>query len=168
VVCVPLEGMLNRQGEQAKMIVQKSGGGFLYATTDLAAVRHRTDVEKAMRIIYCTDPGQSLHFEQVFQIARRAGWGTGASLEHVPFGLVMGEDGQKLKTRSGETPKLIDLLDTAVILANAKMLKMYRDELAKEGGVQDASRKEWLEARVQVRLVIESRWSQFASECQRL
>eukprot|EP01047_Picozoa_sp_COSAG01_P095587 COSAG01_NODE_26257_length_719_cov_3.200000_1_plen_153_part_10 len=100
-----------------------------------------------MRIIYCTDPGQSLHFEQVFQIARRAGWGSGASLEHVPFGLVMGEDGQKLKTRSGETPKLIDLLDTAVILANAKMLKMYRDELTKEG--LDASRKEWLETRVQ-------------------
>ena len=108
------------------------GGNGLYATTDLAAVRHRTDVEKAARVIYCTDPGQSLHFEQVFQIASRAGWGTSASLEHVPFGLVMGEDGQKLKTRSGETPKLIDLLDTAVILANAKMLKMYRDELAKE------------------------------------
>ena len=58
------------------------------ATTDLAAVRHRTDAEKASRVVYCTDAGQGEHFDKVFQIARRAGWGEGVSLEHVPFGLV--------------------------------------------------------------------------------
>eukprot|EP01048_Picozoa_sp_COSAG05_P019837 COSAG05_NODE_3216_length_2234_cov_78.090870_2_plen_102_part_00 len=57
---------------------QKQGGGFLYATTDLAAVRHRTDTEKASRVIYCTDAGQGTHFQQVFQIAARAGWGASA------------------------------------------------------------------------------------------
>jgi arginyl-tRNA synthetase len=159
--CVPLEGFFQRQTKEdaaagkpqvpAKMIVQKREGGFLYATTDLAAVRHRTDTEKASRVIYCTDAGQALHFQQVFQIAERAGWGKTASLEHVPFGLVCGEDGGKLKTRSGETTKLSDLLDTAVIFAHAVMLQMYQAELEKveeKGDAGDGDRKEWLKGRL--------------------
>jgi arginyl-tRNA synthetase len=159
--CVPLEGFFQRQTKEdaaagkkpvpAKMIVQKREGGFLYATTDLAAVRHRCDVEKATRVIYCTDTGQAVHFQQVFQIAGRAGWGKGSSLEHVPFGLVCGEDGGKLKTRSGETTKLSDLLDTAVFFAHAVMLKMYQAELAKveeKGEAGDTDRKEWLAGRL--------------------
>ena len=63
------------------MIVQKSDGGFMYSTTDLAAVQQRVTDEGADRVLYVTDSGQATHFEQVFQIARRAGWGVGASLE---------------------------------------------------------------------------------------
>ena len=160
-ICVPLDGFFQRQTKEeaeagkekvpAKMIVQKREGGFLYATTDLAAVRHRCDVEKATRVIYCTDTGQATHFQQVFQIAGRAGWGKGSSLEHVPFGLVCGEDGGKLKTRAGETTKLSDLLDTAVYFAHAVMLKMYQAELAKveeKGEAGDADRKVWLKGRL--------------------
>ena len=134
------------------MIVQKREGGFLYASTDLAAVRHRTETEGASRIIYCTDDGQAPHFAQVFQIAAKAGWGQNASLEHVPFGVVCGADGQKLKTRSGETTKLKDLLDTAVILAHSLMLRMYKEELEKvnekEADKRDLVRLGWLEERL--------------------
>ena len=106
------------------MIVRKTDGGFNYATTDLAAIRHRTEMsaedggERANRALYVTDAGQSQHFEMVFQAAQLAGFvPEGVSLEHVPFGLVQGEDGKKFATRSGDTVKLRDLLDEAVRIA---------------------------------------------------
>lgn len=111
-----LEGFTNKEGDRQPLIVQKSNGGFNYATTDLAAIRYRTGQDGAQRIIYITDAGQANHFAQVFQVASRAGWiPAGVSLEHVPFGLVQGEDGKKFKTRSGETVRLKDLLDEAVV-----------------------------------------------------
>ena len=63
--CVFLEGYVNREGEPQPMIVQKSDGGFMYSTTDLAALAHRVGDEHAERILYVTDAGQSQHFEQV-------------------------------------------------------------------------------------------------------
>ena len=113
--CIFLDGYTNRDGEPLPMIVQKSDGGYMYSTTDLAAMAQRSRDERADRVLYVTDSGQSLHFEQVFKIGRQAKLvGEGVSLEHVPFGLVLGEDGKKFKTRSGETVKLMDLLDEAV------------------------------------------------------
>ncbi|MCA1903800.1 MAG: arginine--tRNA ligase [Cyanobacteria bacterium KgW148] len=113
--CVFLEGYLNKEGETLPLIVQKSDGGYNYATTDLAALRYRINVDRADRIIYVTDSGQADHFAQVFQVARRAGWLTDAvSVVHVPFGLVLGEDGKKFKTRSGDTVALKELLKEAV------------------------------------------------------
>jgi len=119
-----LEGYTNRDGSPLPMIVRKSDGGFNYATTDLAAIRHRTTMpasetgEQADRVLYVTDAGQSQHFEMVFKAAKLAGFvPDGVSLEHVPFGLVQGEDGKKFATRSGETVKLKDLLDEAVRIA---------------------------------------------------
>jgi arginyl-tRNA synthetase len=114
--CVFTEGFTNREGQPLPLIIQKSDGGFNYATTDLAAVRYRISQDKADRIVYVTDAGQSNHFAQFFQVARRADW-IPASVEivHVPFGLVQGEDGKKLKTRSGDTIRLRDLLDEAVV-----------------------------------------------------
>ncbi|NJN04234.1 MAG: arginine--tRNA ligase [Leptolyngbyaceae cyanobacterium RM1_1_2] len=110
-----LEGFQNKAGKPLPLIVRKSDGGYNYATTDLAAIRYRTQQDKADRIIYITDAGQANHFTQVFQVAQRAGW-VPESVEwvHVPFGLVQGEDGKKFKTRSGETVRLKDLLDEAV------------------------------------------------------
>jgi arginyl-tRNA synthetase len=106
------------------MLIRKSDGGFNYATTDLAAIRHRVEMtpedggECANRVLYVTDAGQSQHFDMVFAAAKLAGYvPENASLEHVPFGLVQGEDGKKFATRSGETVKLKDLLNEAVRIA---------------------------------------------------
>ncbi len=118
--CVFLEGFSNKAGERLPLIVQKSDGGYNYATTDLAALRYRITVDGAQRIIYVTDAGQAGHFEQVFQVARRAGWiPEGVSVVHVPFGLVLGEDGKKFKTRSGDTVPLKTLIETAIAKAYA-------------------------------------------------
>ncbi|NMG57400.1 arginine--tRNA ligase [Geitlerinema sp. P-1104] len=113
--CVFLEGYQNKEGKPQPLIIQKSNGGYNYATTDLAALRYRIQEDEATRIIYVVDAGQGTHFAQVFQVAQRAGWlPENVEAVHVPFGLVQGEDGKKLKTRAGETVRLKDLLDEAV------------------------------------------------------
>ena len=113
--CVFLDGYINRDGDPLPLIVQKTDGGYNYATTDLAAVRYRIQTDTADRIIYITDAGQSDHFAQVFQVAKLANWiPESVEIIHVPFGLVLGEDGKKIKTRSGEAIKLKDLLDEAI------------------------------------------------------
>ena len=136
--CVFLEGVSGKDDKPLPVIVQKSDGGFNYATTDLAAIRYRFGAapagDGARRVIYVTDAGQASHFAGVFQVARRAGWiPEGASVEHVPFGLVQGEDGKKLKTRAGDTVRLRDLLDEAVERAEADL----RRRLAEEGRSED-------------------------------
>ncbi len=114
--CVFIDGFTNREGQPLPLIIQKTDGGFNYATTDLAALRYRIREDKADRIIYVTDVGQSNHFAQFFQVARRADWvPDSVEIVHVPFGLVQGEDGKKLKTRSGDTVRLRDLLDESVV-----------------------------------------------------
>lgn len=115
-----VDGFTNKEGEPLPLIIRKSDGGYNYATTDLAAVRYRTQQDQAERIIYVVDAGQSNHFAQVFKVAAKAGWiPAGVELIHVPFGVVQGEDGKKFKTRSGETVRLQDLLDEAVSRARA-------------------------------------------------
>ena len=131
--CVFLEGVSGKDGKPLPVIVQKSDGGFNYATTDLAAIRYRfaqvPDGDGAKRVVYVTDAGQANHFAGVFQVARRAGWvPEGARLEHVPFGLVQGEDGKKLKTRAGDTVRLRDLLDEAVERAEADLRRRLAEE----------------------------------------
>lgn len=127
--CVFLDGFVNKDGNPLPLIVQKSDGGYNYATTDLAAIRYRTTQDRADRIIYVTDSGQANHFAQVFQVAERAGWvPAGVELVHVPFGLVLGEDGKKLKTRSGDTPKLKDLLTEAIERSRADLEQRLQSE----------------------------------------
>ena len=113
--CVFLEGDQNKDGKPQPLFIHKSNGGYNYATTDLAALRYRIGEDGATRIIYVVDAGQGTHFAQVFQVAQRAGWlREEVEAVHVPFGLVQGEDGKKLKTRAGETVRLKELLDEAV------------------------------------------------------
>lgn len=100
-------------GFESPLIIQKSDGGYLYGTTDLAAVRYRVGTIGAKRIIYTHDSRQQQHFAQVFWTAREAGWADGVSLEFAPFGTMLGADGKPFKTRSGDTVKLKDLLDEA-------------------------------------------------------
>ena len=131
--CVFLEGVQGKDGKPLPVIVQKSDGGFNYATTDLAAIRYRfgaaPEGDGARRVIYVTDAGQANHFAGVFQVAERAGWiPAGARLQHVPFGLVQGEDGKKLKTRAGDTVRLRDLLDEAVERAETDLRSRLKEE----------------------------------------
>lgn len=127
--CVFLEGFTNREGEPLPLIVQKSDGGYNYATTDLAALRYRIEQDRANWLVYITDAGQANHFAQVIQVARRAGWvPNDVELIHVPFGLVLGEGGKKLKTRSGETVRLRDLLDEAIASARGDLETRLQEE----------------------------------------
>jgi arginyl-tRNA synthetase len=115
-----LENHKTSEGEFFPLLIQKSDGGFLYATTDLAALKHRLEVEKADRIVYVVDVSQAKHFEMVFDAARKCQYlplekeKTKPTVKHVPFGLVLGEDGKKIKTRSGEAVKLRELLSEAI------------------------------------------------------
>ncbi|HYD10000.1 MAG TPA: arginine--tRNA ligase [Acidimicrobiales bacterium] len=117
VVYVP--GYTNRDGDPLPLIVVNQHGGYGYATTDLAAIRHRTRDLGADRILYVVDAGQSQHLEMVYAAARMAGWVTDQLVEHVGFGLVLGEDGKRLRTRSGDNVKLLDLLGDAMAQARA-------------------------------------------------
>lgn len=114
--CVFLEGFQNREGEPLPLILQKSDGGYNYATTDMAAMKHRIETENAQRIIILTDAGQTTHFEMILKAAEKIGYlnPNKVQFNHVSFGLVLSPNGRKFKTRSGETEKLIDLLITAV------------------------------------------------------
>ena len=129
--CIYLEGFTGRDDTPLPMIIQKSDGGYNYDTTDVAALRHRVEVEKADRIIIVTDAGQSLHFQMLFKAAEKAGYYDPKKirLDHVPFGVVLGPDGTKFKTRSGDTEKLIDLLLEAVKQAK-KILHERTPELS--------------------------------------
>ncbi|AZQ13186.1 arginine--tRNA ligase [Shewanella khirikhana] len=109
------EEFRNKDGEPLPVIIQKADGGFLYATTDLAAMRYRSSTLNADRVLYFVDLRQALHFQQVFSLARTAGFvRDNMTLEHMGFGTMNGEDGRPFKTRSGGVVKLVDLLDEAV------------------------------------------------------
>jgi arginyl-tRNA synthetase len=164
-VCVFPEGFKDKEGEPLPVIVQKSDGAYLYATTDLAAIRYRVRELKADRIIYVTDARQQLHFEMVFTVARMAGWDVRQTTEdgrrktddgkqnsedkkqktelvHVTFGSVLGENGKPLKTREGENVKLKELLDEAIQRAkqvveekNPELPADKKDGIAKAVGI---------------------------------
>jgi arginyl-tRNA synthetase len=119
-LCAFPPGFTGRDGEPLPLIVRKSDGGYGYAATDLAALRHRVRTLGATRLLYVVGSPQRTHFQMVYAVARAAGWlGGGATAEHVEFGSVLGADGRMLKTRSGETIKLAGLLDEAVARASA-------------------------------------------------
>ncbi|RUO72239.1 arginine--tRNA ligase [Pseudidiomarina sediminum] len=112
--CVFLDEFKNKEGEALPVIVQKSGGGYLYATTDLAAVRYRQNVLKGDHLMYFVDQRQGLHFQQIFTLAKKAGFAReDLQMDHYGFGTVMGKDGRPYKSRDGGVTKLADLLDQA-------------------------------------------------------
>jgi arginyl-tRNA synthetase len=101
------------EGQPAPMIVQKQDGAFLYATTDLATIQYRMSEWKPDAILYVVDHRQSLHFDQLFAVARLWGY-VKIELQHIAFGTVLGEDGRPFKTREGTAVGLVSLLDEAV------------------------------------------------------
>jgi len=142
-VCVFPPGFKNKEGQPLPFIIQKSDGAYLYATTDLAALRYRVGELKANVIIYVTDARQKLHFEMLFAVAKMAKWvSDDIELSHVMFGSILGEDGTPLKTRSGENVKLKELLDEAVERArevveqkNPDLPEEKKKEIAKAVGI---------------------------------
>ncbi len=106
------------EDDEVPVIVQKGDGGYLYATTDLAALRYRANTVGAKRISYVVDARQGGHFKQVFRVAKESGFvADDVMLEHIAFGTMMDKGGKPFKTRDGGTVKLIDLLDEAVVKA---------------------------------------------------
>lgn len=126
-LCVFLDEFKGKDGEPLPVIIRKTGGGYLYATTDLAALRYRQSLG-AQRILYFVDQRQALHFQQIFTVAHKAGFvEPGTKLEHLGFGTMNGPDGKPFKTRSGGTVRLIDLLTEAEERALALVRKKNPD-----------------------------------------
>lgn len=135
-----LQELADKEGNPSPVIIQKQGGGYLYATTDLAAIRYRAGQLDANRVMYFIDARQSLHMQQVFTLARKAGFvGDDVNLEHHAFGTMMGEDGKPFKTRTGGTVKLADLLEEAVERAG-QVVSEKNPELS-AGEVAEVARK---------------------------
>ncbi|MFB9909713.1 arginine--tRNA ligase [Allokutzneria oryzae] len=141
-VCVFPPGFTNRDGERLPLIVRKSDGGYMYASTDLAGVRYWTRERGATDLVYVVGTPQAQHFQMVFAASASAGWlDAGHRAVHVNFGSVLGEDGKMLRTRVGGTIKLSDLLTEAVERAHAVVAERSelpgerRGEVAKAVGV---------------------------------
>ena len=131
-VCVFLPEYKDAEGKPSPMIIRKGDGGYLYATTDLAAIRYRVGELKAQRLIYVTDARQSRHYQMVFATAQLAEWlPAGVDAEHVAFGTILGKDGKPFKMREGGVVKLADLLDEAEERAGA-ILREKDPELSEE------------------------------------
>jgi len=131
--CVFPPGFSNRQGEPQPMIVRKADGGYGYAATDLATVRHRVDETGAGRILYVVGAPQRDHLRMVFAVARLAGWlPDDVVAEHVGFGNLLGSDRRMFKTRAGTSIRLVDLLDEAVERAAAAIADRNPDLVGDE------------------------------------
>ncbi|MBE1588091.1 arginine--tRNA ligase [Nonomuraea angiospora] len=133
-LCVFPPGFTGSDDKPLPLIIRKSDGGYGYATTDMAAIRYRVHDLKAERILYVVGNEQALHFRMVFAAARLAGWlPDSVSAEHVQIGMMLGKDGRRFKTRSGESVKLMDLLQEAVDRATAAIAdRGYDDATTKE------------------------------------
>ncbi|MSR41509.1 MAG: arginine--tRNA ligase [Phycisphaerales bacterium] len=125
------------------LLIRKSDGGFLYATTDLAALRFRTHDLDGSRVIYVVDARQRDHFKDVFDAAALIGWdrtkdGNKSEITHLGFGTVLGKDKRPLKTRSGENFTLKDLLDEAMERGVAEVTRRAEDPHAPTHGMPTA------------------------------
>ncbi len=132
-LCAFPPGFTGRDGKPVPLMLRKSDGGYGYGATDTAAIRYRLLDLKATRLIYVVGSEQAQHLHMVFAVARQAGWLTDrASAEHAAIGLVTGTDGKRLKTRTGEQIKLIDLIDEAVERAGRVIADRYDDPAQRE------------------------------------
>jgi arginyl-tRNA synthetase len=127
-LCAFPPGFTGRDGRPLPIILRKSDGGYGYGSTDMAAIRYRIRDLGADRIIYVVGSEQALHFSMVFAVARQAGWLTDAvSAEHASIGLVTGTDGKRFRSRSGDSVKLITLIEEAIERAEEVIKDRYDD-----------------------------------------
>ena len=135
-LCVFLDEFTDKNGEKQAVIVQKSDGGYLYATTDLAAIRYRAHELEADRILYFVDARQTLHFKQIFALARKAGLCTPhLALGHISNGAILNKAGKPFKTRDGNTVKLADLIKES--RDRAKEIFLAKNEKADISSVEE-------------------------------
>ncbi len=126
--CIFLNELSSITKNDSPLIIQKQDGGYLYATTDLAALDYRINKLKANKILYVVDARQSLHFKQLFLIAERINLiDHNVVCEHIAFGTMMNSDGKPFKTRDGGTIKLNDLIDEAIKRATVIMYDKHPD-----------------------------------------
>ncbi|MGH3468285.1 MAG: arginine--tRNA ligase [Thermocrispum sp.] len=127
-LCVFPPGFTNREGDRLPLIVRKSGGGYGYATTDLATARYWTQDRGATDLLYVVGTPQAQHFKMIFEAARQAGWlHEDNSAVHIGFGSILGEDGKTIRTRAGDSIKLVELLSESIERAAANVAE--RSEL---------------------------------------
>ena len=131
-----------KDGTSLPVIVRKSDGGYLYHSTDIAALRYRADTLRADRVLYIVDARQAMHFRQLFALADIADYGAGVSFEHHPFGTMLGPDGRPFKTRQGGGTRLLDLIEEAKLRArklvetkNPRLSAAEMDAVARAVGV---------------------------------
>jgi arginyl-tRNA synthetase len=137
-LCVFPPGFTGSDDRPLPLIIRKSDGGYGYASTDMAAIRYRVHDLKADRILYVVGADQSLHFQMVFAAARQAGWlPETVSAEHIQIGMMLGADGRRFKTRSGESVKLMDLLTEAVDRAKTAIAERGYDEATRDDIAND-------------------------------
>src|SRR6185437_2696473 len=141
-LCVFPPGFTGREGNPLPVIIRKSDGGYNYSTTDLATVRYLVDTVNCDRAIYVVGSDQALHFRMIFTVARQAGWlAADADFEHAQIGMVQGTDGNRLRTREGDTVKLSALLAEGIERAGAILSEIEgldpaaRDEIAEDVGI---------------------------------
>ncbi len=141
-LCVFPPGFTGRDGGPLPVIIRKRDGGYNYSTTDLATVRYRVDKLHCDRAIYVVGSDQALHFRMVFAVAREAGWlAADADFEHAQIGMVQGTDGNRLRTREGDTVKLSALLAEGIDRARAILSEIdgldaaAKDEIAEDVGI---------------------------------
>ena len=121
-------GFTNRDGEPLPLIIRARTGGFNYATSDLTCVIDRVERLGADLMLYVVGAPQQQHLDMVFAVARMAGWlPEGVDAVHVAFGNVLGEDRKMLRSRSGDSVKLVDLLDEAIERAGALVAEKNPD-----------------------------------------
>lgn len=131
--CVFLEGFKGKDNEPLPVIVQKKDGGFLYASTDLAAIQYRQNKLHANRVLYVVDARQALHFQQIFTLAHKAGFASPSlQLEHIHFGMVLDKSGKPYKSRDGGVTKLSSLIDEAEKRARTLIESKQNETLSEE------------------------------------
>lgn len=125
-LCVFIPGFTSREGTPLPLIARKKDGGYGYATTDLAAIRYRTQTLRATRLLYVVGAPQQQHLAMIHEAARLAGWLVPpARAEHVAFGSVLGTDGKMLRTRAGKTIRLSELIDEGLERAYAEVSSRF-------------------------------------------
>ena len=135
------DGMLcvkcDTTGNKVPLIIRKSDGSYGYDSTDLAAIKYRLDDLGADRIIYVVDIGQQEHFKKIFATAEKARWLTNQRVDHCKFGLVLGNDGKKFKSREDGTVKLVDLLDEACKKSYERLKEHIDGEIDKKTKISE-------------------------------
>lgn len=127
-ITIALDGFVNPDDQPIPMIIQKSDGGYLYATTDLAALRFRIEQLKADQVIYCVDARQDQHFKMLFAATAKTPWHSfNVQMKCALFGTILGKDGKPFKTRSGETVRLLPLIEEAVAKSRAQLKERHPD-----------------------------------------